>query len=43
MATSVVAEGTENAYTPIGVVALSNAGSYTVKGSVVATYDRGFY
>jgi hypothetical protein len=42
MATSVVAEGTKNAYTPIGVVALSNAGSYTVKGSVVATYDRGF-
>ena len=42
MATSVVAAGTSNEYTPIGVVALSSAGKYTVKGSVAAIYERGF-
>lgn len=42
MATSVVAEGTTSVNTPVGVVALSAAGTYTVKGTVVETYSRGF-
>jgi hypothetical protein len=42
MATSVVAEGTTSATTPVGVVAMSDAGTYTVSGSVCATYSRGF-
>jgi hypothetical protein len=42
MATSVVAEGTTPATTPVGVVAASEAGTYTVSGTVAATYSRGF-
>jgi hypothetical protein len=42
MATSVVAQGTTPATTPVGVVAMSEAGDYTVSGSVAATYSRGF-
>ncbi len=42
MATSVVASGATPANTPIGVVALSTAGTYTVTGTVAETYSRGF-
>ena len=42
MATSVVAEGTTPVNTPVGVVALSDAGQYTVTGTVAETYSRGF-
>ncbi len=42
MATSVVAAGTEPVYTPVGVIALSEAGDYQAKGVVVAVYNRGF-
>ena len=42
MATSVVAAGTTSEYSPIGVVALSQAGEYSVKGMISATYERGF-
>ncbi len=42
MATSVTLAGTEPAYTPVGVVALSEAGSYQVRGVVAAVYNRGF-
>lgn len=43
MATSVVAaDGSSAAITPIGVVALSAGGDYTVRGVVAATYARGF-
>lgn len=43
MATSVVAaDGSSVATTPIGVVALSAAGDYKVRGIVAATYGKGF-
>lgn len=42
MVTSVTAAGTAPVNTPIGVVALSDAGEYTVTGVVAATYARGF-
>ncbi len=42
MATSVVAQGAADEYTPVGVVALSKAGDFKVKGTVAATYARGF-
>lgn len=42
MATSVTPAGTEPATTPVGVVALSEAGNYQVKGVVAAVYNRGF-
>lgn len=42
MTTSVVAAGSQSEYTPVGVVALSAAGDYKVKGTVAALYGRGF-
>lgn len=42
MVTSVVAKGTTPEATPVGVVAMSAAGTYTVKGTVAAIYARGF-
>lgn len=42
MTTSVVAAGSQSEYTPVGVVALSKAGDYKVKGRVAALYGRGF-
>ena len=42
MTTSVVASGTTSEYLPIGVVALSENGTYAVKGTVAALYNRGF-
>lgn len=42
MVTSVVAADATSEYTPVGVVALSEAGAYKVKGVVAATYARGF-
>jgi hypothetical protein len=42
MATSLTAAGAAPEYTPVGVVALAAPGAYKVKGSVVATYARGF-
>ena len=43
MATSVVAaDAVASEYTPVGVIALSEAGAYKAKGVVAATYARGF-
>ncbi|MDR0893075.1 MAG: choice-of-anchor J domain-containing protein [Mediterranea sp.] len=42
MATSLTAEGASPEFTPVGVVALAAPGPYKVKGTVVATYARGF-
>lgn len=42
MTTSVVAAGSQSEYTPVGIVALSAAGDYKVKGTVAALYGRGF-
>lgn len=42
MTTSVVAVGATSEYTPVGVVALSDAGAYMTRGVVAATYARGF-
>lgn len=42
MTTSVVAAGSQSEYIPVGVVALSAAGDYQVKGTVAALYGRGF-
>jgi hypothetical protein len=42
MATSVTAANAAPEYTPVGVVALAAPGEYKVKGSVAATYARGF-
>lgn len=42
MATSVVEAGQTSDITPVGVVALSAAGAYTVSGVVAATYAKGF-
>ncbi|MEG0789411.1 MAG: hypothetical protein RR258_04005 [Alistipes sp.] len=40
--TAINEEGIAPVYTPIGIVATAEPGAYTVKGSVVATYARGF-
>jgi len=42
MVTSVVAKGATPTIIPVGVVALATAGDYTVSGTVVETYTRGF-
>lgn len=43
LATSVVAaDGTSTSTTPVGVIALSKAGTYTARGVVSATHTRGF-
>lgn len=41
-ATSIVPKGETNAITPIGVIALSEKGTYTAKGVVSALYTKGF-
>lgn len=42
MATSVVAaDGSGEEYTPVGIVAYADGGSYSVRGVVAATYARG--
>lgn len=43
LTTSVVAaDGTSTSTTPVGVIALSKAGTYTARGVVSATHTRGF-
>lgn len=43
LATSVVAaDGTSTSTTPVGVIAISKAGTYTARGVVSATHTRGF-
>ena len=42
MVTSVTAAGAAAEYTPVGVIALSEAGAYKARGVVAATYARGF-
>lgn len=41
-ATSVVAKGTENKITPIGVIKYAKAGAYTAQGIVSAIHTKGF-
>lgn len=42
MATSITEAGSTSAYTPVGIIALSDAGTYQARGTIAAIYGRGF-
>lgn len=39
---TIAEEGSQPAYTPVGIVAAADPGTFSIKGQVAATYKRGF-
>lgn len=42
MVATIAEEGAQPAFTPVGVVAAADPGTYSIKGQIAATYKRGF-
>ena len=42
MVATITEEGSQPAFTPVGVVASADPGTFSVKGQIAATYKRGF-
>lgn len=42
MVATIAEEGSQPEFTPVGIVATANPGTYKVKGQIAATYKRGF-